>query len=113
MDFYSNSKVHMKWISIDKGVGGSIYTLVKTTSNGDPKDKGKNIQVKQTEEEKKWVQAIEIERQRQINNILRQRANDPPGVNKGDPNKQWCYETIEIVVLAKNDEFLKKAQEKL
>lgn len=33
--------------------------------------------------------------------------NDPPGLNKGDPNKHWCSETIEIAVLGKNDDFLK------
>lgn len=38
---------------------------------------------------------------------MSQRVNDPPGFNKGDPNKNWCYETIEIVVLGKTDEFLK------
>ena len=27
-------------------------------------------------------------------------------LNKGDPNKHWCYETIEIAVLGTNDEFL-------
>lgn len=72
------------------------------------KDKGKIIQVVQSDEEKKKLQAIELEKQRRINNILRQRANDPPALNKGDPNKHWCYETIEIVVLGKNNEFLKK-----
>lgn len=28
----------------------------------------------------------------------RQRQSDPPGLNKGDPSKHWCYETIEQVV---------------
>ncbi|CAI9290299.1 unnamed protein product [Lactuca saligna] len=63
-------------------------------------------------EEKKRFQAIELEKQRQINYILRQRANDPPGLNNGDPNKQWCYEIIEIDVLGKNDEFLKKKKKR-
>ena len=49
-----------------------------------------------------------MEHQRQINNILQQRENDPPGLNKGEPSKHWCYEIIEIAVLGKNDEFLKR-----
>lgn len=54
------------------------------------------------------LQEAELERQRQINNILLQIENDPPCLNKGDPNKHWHYETIEYVVLGKNDKFLKR-----
>lgn len=39
---------------------------------------------------------------------MNQKINDPPGLNKGDPNKAWCYKTIEIAVLDKVEEFLKK-----
>lgn len=39
--------------------------------------------------------------------------NDPPGLNKGDLNKHWCYETIEIAVSKKNDEFRKKRNQSI
>ncbi|CAI9290504.1 unnamed protein product [Lactuca saligna] len=73
------------------------------------KRKGKSVQIIQTEEEKKRLQAIEMEKQRQIN-ILNKRMNDPPGMNKSDRNKKWCYETIEIEVIAKPNEFTKKSK---
>lgn len=43
-----------------------------------------------------------------MNNILNQRVNDPPSLNKGGTNKAWCYETIEIVVLDNVEEFMKR-----
>lgn len=49
-----------------------------------------------------------MERQRQINSILSQRVNNPPGLSKGYPKKHWCYERIEIAILGKNHEFLKR-----
>lgn len=76
--------------------------------NVDPRDKRKSISVVQLDEEKKKQQAIKIERQRQINSILRQQANYQLGLNKGDPNKQWCYEIIkQIVAIGSNDELRK------
>lgn len=39
-----------------------------------------------------------MKRQRKIKSILRQKKSDPPGLNKGDPRKQWCYKPIEQVV---------------
>lgn len=38
-----------------------------------------------------------MEKQRQIQSILRQRENDPPGI--GDPIEHYCYEYIEVVVV--------------
>lgn len=38
---------------------------------------------------------------------MRMRANDPPSLDKGDPNKVSCYETIEIVAYGKVDAFKK------
>ncbi|XP_052624860.1 uncharacterized protein LOC111905161 [Lactuca sativa] len=40
---------------------------------------------------------------------MNQRVNGPPRLNKVDPNKAWCYETIEIVVLNKVDELMKRS----
>lgn len=40
---------------------------------------------------------------KQLNGIMRMRANDPPSLDKGDPNKVSCYETIEIVAYGKVD----------
>lgn len=33
--------------------------------------------------------------------ILRQRVNDPPSLEKGDPAKHYCYENIEALVVTK------------
>ena len=109
MEFWSVESPNKRDLDQWRSWRFEFFPSIKT-SNVDPKEKGKSIQVDQTEEEKKRLQAIEIKRQRKINNISRQRANDPPGVNKGDPNKQWCYETIEIVFLGKNDDFMKKTK---
>ncbi|CAI9269349.1 unnamed protein product [Lactuca saligna] len=98
----NQSKYQNKEISINEGAGGSISTLVKSTSNVDPKDKGKNIQVEQTDEEKKWLQSTEMEKKTHKHHF-----ESNAELNKGDPKKQWCYEIIEIFVLGKNDEFLK------
>lgn len=87
-------RVPLKGIQIKEGEGRSSNALSKTTSIVDAKDKGKVILIEQSDEEKKKLQAGEMERQRQINNILRQGENDPPGLKKGDPNKHWCYDTI-------------------
>lgn len=78
------SRVLLKGISIKENEGGSSNSLVKTTSIVDLQDKGNVILIEQSEEEKKRLQAAELERQRKINSILRQRENDPSGLNKGD-----------------------------
>lgn len=56
-----------------------------------------------TIEEKQKLQDLEFERIKQLNNIMRIRANDPPGLDKGDPNKVWCYKTTADVVCGKVD----------
>ena len=60
--------------------------------------KGKGIQVDPTKNVKKISLEKEMEKQRQINSILRQRQNDPLSINKVDPTKPFCYETIEDIV---------------
>ncbi|CAH1422833.1 unnamed protein product [Lactuca virosa] len=104
---FDQSKDQSTGIPTTECVGGLSSALVKITSNNDPKDKRKSIEFVMYNEEKKRLQAIKLEKHKQINSILRQRANDPPGLNKGYPNKHRCYETIEIEVLGKNDEFRK------
>ncbi|CAI9288522.1 unnamed protein product [Lactuca saligna] len=101
------SKAPSKLISIKEGEGGSSSDLIKTTSSIEPKDRGKVILIKQSYQEKNKQQATKLERHRKINSILHQRENDPPSLNKGDPNKNWCYETTEITMLGKSDKFLK------
>lgn len=61
-----------------------------------------------TKEEKKRLQALEIEKMKQLNSIMRIRANDPRGLGKVDPNKVWCYETIENVAYVEVNEFDKQ-----
>lgn len=39
-----------------------------------------------------------MEKQRHINSILRQSQGDPLILEKGYPTKQYCYETIELIV---------------
>ncbi|CAI9290318.1 unnamed protein product [Lactuca saligna] len=63
------------------------------------KGKGKGISVEPTIEEKKAALEKEMERQRKIQSILRQRQSDLPGMEKGDPTKHYNYETIEAMVL--------------
>ncbi|CAI9303072.1 unnamed protein product [Lactuca saligna] len=62
-------------------------------------NKGKGIPTEPTKKEKKIAIEQEIEKQRQIQNILYQRANDPPGLNKRDPSKHHIYEYIEALVV--------------
>ena len=42
---------------------------------------------------------MEMERKRQIQSILRKRANTSPGIDKGDPSKHYCYENTEALVV--------------
>lgn len=44
---------------------------------------------------------------KQLKNITRLRANDPPSLEKGGPNKVWCYKTIKNVSYGKVDAFEK------
>lgn len=60
--------------------------------------KGKGIMTNPSKEGKKDSLETEIERQRQIQSILRQRQGDPLGLEKGDPTKQYCYKTIKKIV---------------
>lgn len=64
------------------------------------------------EEKKKRQHALEIEKQRQLNNIMRRRQNDPPSLNKCDPRKQWCYETVEYIVLNGMNDYFHKVMKK-
>ncbi|CAI9290975.1 unnamed protein product [Lactuca saligna] len=99
-----------KGISINAGARGSSSSSItnKSTSNDDSINKGKAISIFLLEEEKKKQQALEIEKQNQINNIWRRRENDSSSLNKGDHNKQWCYETTkDIVSIGLNDYFQK------
>lgn len=79
-----------KGVVIDSGVGGSSSSK-PPPSTEELKNKGKCISVEPTKEEKKAAVEEETERQRQIQSILRQRANDLPGLDKGDPSKHYCY----------------------
>lgn len=80
-------RVPLKGISITKCEGGSSKSLVETTSTIDPKDKRKVIIIEQSDEEKKKQQAAELEYQKKLNRIFRQRENDPPSLKTGDTNK--------------------------
>ncbi|CAI9299918.1 unnamed protein product [Lactuca saligna] len=60
------------------------------------------------EEEKKKLQELKTEKLRRLNSIMRQRVNDPPGLNKGDPNKVWRYEMIESTTFSKDEDFFVK-----
>lgn len=66
------------------GEGGSSSSV---KANQDSKDKGKGVLVKKTKEENKVEVEAEIELQRHIQSILRLRASDPPGMEKGHPRK--------------------------
>lgn len=49
-----------------------------------------------------------MEKTRQPNSIIRQRKNDPPSLNKGDPNKVWNYELIERTTFSEDEDFMVK-----
>lgn len=94
----TTSRLITKDTVIGESTGDSTSSSKPPPSKDDKGDKGKGIEIATTEEEKKKNLEMEIERQQHINNILRQRQSDPPGLNKGDPNKHWCYEIIEQFV---------------
>ncbi|CAI9265735.1 unnamed protein product [Lactuca saligna] len=54
---------------------------------------------------------VRSEKLRHLNSIMSQRVNDPLRLNKGDPNKVWCYKIIETIVLDGVDEFMKGKEE--
>lgn len=49
---------------------------------------------------------------KQLNGIMRIRVNGPPGPDKGDPNKVWCYETIDIVDYSEVYAFEKRSKKR-
>lgn len=100
------SKPLTKGVVIGSFAGGSSSKPPPSTE--EMKVKGKGIHTNSTEEEKKIALEKEMDRQRQIHSILRQRRGDPPGLEKGDPTKPYCYETIEQTVsLGNMHDFLK------
>ncbi|CAI9294418.1 unnamed protein product [Lactuca saligna] len=59
------------------------------------RDKGKAKIIENTKEEKKDEVNAELERMRLVQSVMTLRAQDPVGLEKGDPSKQYNYETIE------------------
>lgn len=101
-----------KGIVIGSSVRGS--SSKPPLSKEELESKGTGIKVTRSEEDKKKALEKEIEKQRQIKNIVRQRQGDPPGLEKGDPTKQYCYKTIEqIVCLGEIFGFKKNTKEEL
>ncbi|KAL7612549.1 hypothetical protein Lser_V15G06652 [Lactuca serriola] len=98
------TKTIAKGIVIGEKDGGS--SLKPQT---DTVGKGKGILYEKSKEEKKAEAEAELERMRQVQSIMRQRASDPPSMNKGDPTKLYSYETIESKVVGREMyEFEKK-----
>lgn len=101
-----NSKPLTKGIVIGSSAGG--LSSKPPLSKEELENKGKGIKIDPSEEDKKKALEKEMEKQRQINSILRQRHADPTGLEKGDPTKKYCYETIEqILSLGNMYDFLK------
>lgn len=67
--------------------GGLSFIVFNNTSTSDPKNKGNGVQIDPSAEEKKRLQELDMEKLRHLNNIMMQRKEDPPGLDKGDPNK--------------------------
>ncbi|KAL7609544.1 hypothetical protein Lser_V15G13888 [Lactuca serriola] len=98
------TKTISKGIVIGGNEGGSSSQPQK-----DVLGKGKGILYEKSKEEIKADAEAELERMRQVQSIMRQRAGDPPSINKGDPAKLYSYETIESKVVAREMyEFEKK-----
>lgn len=70
-----------KHLIINEGGSSSRVKPIDTLH----KHKGKGIEP--TDVEKKQIKELEAEKMRELNSLMRQRANDPPGSNKGDVNK--------------------------
>lgn len=75
----TTSRPITKGIVIGESVGGFGSSSKPPHSIDDKGDKGNHIEIPPTEEDKKMLE-LEIERQRHINSILRQRRNDPLGL---------------------------------
>ncbi|KAL7604851.1 hypothetical protein Lser_V15G19577 [Lactuca serriola] len=98
------TKTISKGIVIGGNEGGSSSQPQKDVSG-----KGKGILYEKSKEEVKADAEAELERMRQVQSIMRQRASDPPSMNKGDPAKLYSYETIESKVVGREMyEFEKK-----
>lgn len=54
---------------------------------------------------------MQFEKLRNLNSFLRQRANDSPGLDKGDANKVLNYETIDYVAFRDTNTFEKLPKE--
>ena len=102
----------MKRVVIGERVGGFYSSSMKPPSKDSQGDKGKGVLVTPSNDEKKKQHALEIERQRQVNSILR-RKNGPPGLSKGNPSKHWCFETIEEIFLIGKFDYLRKPQRRV
>ncbi|KAL7617007.1 hypothetical protein Lser_V15G03290 [Lactuca serriola] len=99
------TKPILKGIVIGSSEGGSSSAKPQTVVAG----KGKEVLIEKSKEEKKAEAEAEMEKLRQVQSIMRQRANDPPTMNKGDPAKLYSYETIESKVMGSHlYEFEKK-----
>ncbi|KAL7607148.1 hypothetical protein Lser_V15G19426 [Lactuca serriola] len=98
------TKTIAKGIVIGEKEGGS-----SSKPQTDMVGKGKGILYEKSKEEKKVEAEAELERMRQVQSIMRQRASDPPTMNKGDHAKLYSYETIESKVVGREMyEFEKK-----
>ncbi|KAL7601073.1 hypothetical protein Lser_V15G24877 [Lactuca serriola] len=98
------TKTISKGIVIGENEGGSSSKPQKDVTG-----KGKGILYEKSKEELKADAEAELERMRQVQSIMRQRASDPPSMNKGDPAKLYSYETIESKVVGREMyEFEKK-----
>ncbi|CAI9262583.1 unnamed protein product [Lactuca saligna] len=73
----------------------SKTVITETTS----KDRGKGILVEKTKEERKAEIDEELEKRRKHQSIMAIRAQDPSKHDKGDPSKQYNYESIEDKVM--------------
>ncbi|KAL7604923.1 hypothetical protein Lser_V15G18161 [Lactuca serriola] len=98
------TKTISKGIVIGGNEGGSSSQPQKDVSG-----KGKGILYEKSKEEIKADAEAELERMRQVQSIMRQRASDPPSMNKGDPVKLYSYEMIDSKVVGREMyEFEKK-----
>lgn len=61
-----------------------------------------------TLEEKKKLHELEMEMMKQLRSIMRMKSNNPPVINKGDPNKVQCYEMNESETFGEVDDFDKR-----
>ncbi|KAL7591219.1 hypothetical protein Lser_V15G33877 [Lactuca serriola] len=100
-------QIFQSGIVIGENEGGSSSQPQKDVSG-----KGKGILYEKSKEELKVDAEAELERMRQVQSIMRQRASDPPSMNKGDPAKLYSYETIESKVVGREMyEFEKKPKQ--